>query len=110
MSENPSRTANLRLLFLMVVVFATATVVYSVAWMYYVRKSNLPVEIGIDNSYTPDGILVTNVSKDSPAQKAGLRAKDIITAIDGRSTVAPASSSRVLFQVWNASRPADTVA
>jgi phosphoserine phosphatase RsbU/P len=94
----------------MVVVFATATVVYSVAWMYYVRKSNLPVEIGIDNSYTPDGILVTNVSKDSPAQKAGLRAKDIITAIDGRSTVAPASSSRVLFQVWNASRPADTVA
>jgi phosphoserine phosphatase RsbU/P len=94
----------------MAVVFATATVVYSVAWMYYVRKSNLPVEIGIDNSFTSDGILVMKVSNDSPAQKAGLRAKDIITAIDGRSTVAPASSSRILFQVWNASRPADTVA
>jgi sigma-B regulation protein RsbU (phosphoserine phosphatase) len=111
MVENPSRTVRIRpLLLTLAVVFATATVVYSVAWMYYVRKSSLPVEIGIDNLSTPSGILVRNVWKDSPAQIAGLRAKDIITAIDGQSTVAPASCSRVLFRVWNASRPGDTVA
>jgi sigma-B regulation protein RsbU (phosphoserine phosphatase) len=111
MTENPSPTSHLRsLLLALAVIFAMATVVYSVAWMYYVRKPNLPVEIGIDNSFTPGGILVTNVGNDSPAQRAGLRAKDIITAIDNRSTVAPASPNRVLFRVWNASQPGDTVA
>ncbi|MFY9979765.1 MAG: PDZ domain-containing protein, partial [Candidatus Sulfotelmatobacter sp.] len=111
MVEDPSRTAKLRpLLLTLAVVFATATVVYSVAWMYYVRRSSLPVEIGIDNLSTPGGILVTNVWNDSPAQIAGLRAKDIITAIDGRSTVAPASWSRVLFRIWNTSQPGDAVA
>ena len=111
MVENPSRTAMIRpLLLTLAVIFATATLVYSVAWMYYVRKSSLPVEIGIDNLSTPNGILVTNVWKDSPAQIAGLRAKDLIIAIDGRSTVAPASWSRVLFRIWNTSQPGDKVA
>jgi phosphoserine phosphatase RsbU/P len=111
MTETRSRTGRARpLLLMLAIIFATATVVYSVAWMYYVRRSTLPVEIGIDNSFTSDGILVGKVSNDSPAQKAGLRAKDLITAIDGRSTVAPASPSRILFQVWSASQPDDTVA
>ena len=111
MAEEPSGTAKIRpLLLTLAIVFAAGTVVYSIAWMYYVRESSLPVEIGVDNSSTPGGILVTKVWNDSPAQKAGLRAKDIITAIDGRSTVAPASWSRVLFRVWNESRPGDTVA
>jgi hypothetical protein len=110
MPEKPSRTTKVRsLLLTLAVVFATATVVYSLAWMYYVRKSNLPVEIGIDNSPTPGGILVTKVWGDSPAQSAGLRANDTITAIDGRSTVPPASWNRVLFRVWNESQPGDTV-
>ena len=111
MTETRSRTGRARpLLLMLAIIFATATVVYSAAWMYYVRKSTLPVEIGIDNSFTSDGILVGKVSNDSPAQKAGLRAKDLITAIDGRSTVAPANPSRILFQVWSASQPDDTVA
>ncbi len=109
MAENPSRSTTFRPLFLMAIVFAMATAVYSLAWMYYVRKSNLPVEIGIDNSSTPDGILVTKVWDGSPAQRAGMRDKDLITAIDGRSTVAPASPSRVLFRIWNLSQPGDTV-
>jgi phosphoserine phosphatase RsbU/P len=111
MAEKPSRTAQVRpLLLTLAVVFATATVVYSVAWMYYVRRSSLPVEIGIDNSPTPGGILVTRVWNDSPAERAGLRADDIVTAIDGQSTVPPASWNRVLFRVWNASQPGDAVA
>jgi phosphoserine phosphatase RsbU/P len=111
MAEKPSRTTKLRSLLLTVaVVFAAATVVYSLAWMYYVRRSNLAVEIGIDNSPAPSGILVTKVWNGSPAQAAGLHAQDIITAIDGRSTVPPARWNRVLFQVWSASQPGDTVA
>jgi phosphoserine phosphatase RsbU/P len=111
MAEKPSGITKARpLLLTMAVIFAAATIVYSVAWMYYVRESSLPVEIGIDNSFTSSGILVTNVWNGSPAQSAGLRANDIITAIDGRSTVAPASSNRVLFRIWNASQPGDTVA
>ncbi len=111
MVENPSRSARIRALLLMLaVVFATATVVYSIAWMYYERKSTLPVEIGIDNLSTPSGMIVTNVWNGSPAQRAGLRAKDIITAIDGRNTVAPASCNRVLFRIWAASQPGETVA
>src|ERR1700683_4239870 len=111
MAEKRSRTAEGRALLLtLAVIFATATVVYSVAWMYYVRKSSVPVEIGIENLSTPGGILVTKVWNDSPAERGGLRAKDTITAIDGRSTVAPARPSRVLLRVWNASQPGGTVA
>jgi phosphoserine phosphatase RsbU/P len=110
MVEKPPRTSWVHpLLFTLAVAFAAATVVYSAAWMYYVRKSDLPVEIGIDNSFTPGGVLVNNVWDDSPAQRAGLRARDIIVAIDGQSAVAPAISSRVLFRVWGASQPGDTV-
>lgn len=110
MTEKPSRAPKVRpLLLTLAVVFATATITYSVAWMYYMRKSSLPVEIGIDNSPVPGGILVTKVWNDSPAQRAGLRANDTITAIDGRSTVPPASWNRVLFRVWNVSHPGDIV-
>jgi phosphoserine phosphatase RsbU/P len=108
MAEKPSKARPL--LLTLAVVFATATVVYSAAWMYYVRESSLPVEIGIDNISSPSGILVMNVWNGSPAQKAGLGAKDIITAIDGQSTVPPEIGNRMLFRVWNASRPGDRVA
>jgi phosphoserine phosphatase RsbU/P len=91
------------------IAFAAATVAYSVAWMYYVRVSSLPVEIGIDNSFNSAGVQVNHVWNDSPAQRAGLRAKDVIVAIDGQSAVFPAVSSRTLFRVWADSRPGDTV-
>jgi sigma-B regulation protein RsbU (phosphoserine phosphatase) len=111
MAEKPSQSAKVRALLLtLAVLFASATVVYSVAWMYYIRNSSLPVEIGIDNLSTPAGILVTKVWDGSPSRGAGLHAQDIITAIDGRSTAAPASATRVLFRAWNESQPGNTVA
>jgi phosphoserine phosphatase RsbU/P len=109
MAKRPFQTANRPLLLTLAVTFATATALYSIAWMYYVRNSNLPVEVGMDTLSTPGGMLVMKVWNDSPALRAGLRANDIITAIDGRSTVAPDNCSRVLSQVWNASQPGETV-
>src|SRR5215469_16192901 len=110
MVEKSSRHPVVRpLLQTLAVMFAIATVTYSVAWMYYVRQSNLPVEIGIDNSPSLGGILVTRVWYMGPAQRAGLRANDTITAIDGRSTVPPARWNGVLFRVWNRSQPGDAV-
>jgi sigma-B regulation protein RsbU (phosphoserine phosphatase) len=97
------------LLLAVAILFAAATLIYSVAWMYYVRQSSLPVEIGINNQGSAAGMVVTTVWKDSPAQKAGLKVNDVITAIDGRSLVAPALSNNVLFRVWHQSRPGEPV-
>ncbi|HTV64180.1 MAG TPA: SpoIIE family protein phosphatase [Bryocella sp.] len=110
MAETTSGAAKYRpLLLTLAVVFAVATIVYSAAWMYYVRRSELPVEVGIDTQPSPPGMIVTHVWNGSPAEKAGLEPKDVITAIDGRSVVAPQSCSQTLFQVWYDARPGEPV-
>jgi serine protease Do len=43
-----------------------------------------------------DGVLITSVSEDSPAAKAGLRAGDVVTAIDGEKVDSPGDISRIL--------------
>ncbi|MFZ0912309.1 MAG: hypothetical protein WAN09_03370, partial [Candidatus Korobacteraceae bacterium] len=60
------------------VLFAAATILYSAAWMYYIRREPT-VEIGIDTNYLDQAIEVTNVYHDSPAEKAGLKPHDRIT-------------------------------
>lgn len=90
------------------IVFAAATVVYSVTWMYY-QRIVLPVEVGIDTQPSPGGMIVQRVWKGSPAEMSGMRSRDVITAINGRSTVAPASCGQILDQAWIASRPGETV-
>lgn len=97
------------LLLALAIVFAAANLIYSVAWMYYIRQSSLSVEIGINNQGSAAGMVVTTVWKDSPAQKAGLKVNDVITAIDGRSLVAPALCNNVLFRVWHQSTPGQPV-
>jgi serine protease Do len=42
---------------------------------------------------TKDGVLVTSVSRDSAAAKAGLKAGDVITAIDGTAVDSPTDLS-----------------
>ncbi len=42
------------------------------------------------------GVLVTNVSDDGPAAKAGIKAGDVITAIDGEAIDSPGDISRVI--------------
>src|SRR5262249_37134423 len=42
------------------------------------------------------GVLVTSVSENSPAAKAGLKAGDVITAIDGEKVSSPGDIARVV--------------
>jgi sigma-B regulation protein RsbU (phosphoserine phosphatase) len=110
MVTTANRERNLRpLLLALALLFAGATVVYSVAWMYYVRHSNLPVEVGMDTQPSSPGMVVTKVWKNAPAESAGLRPKDLIIAIDGRTVAAPALCNQVLYRVWDASHPGEPV-
>ena len=96
------------ILLALAVILAVATVLYSGVWMYYQRVM-IPVEVGMDTQPSAAGMIVQRVWKDSPAERSGMRPRDVITAIDGRSTVAPAVCGEVLDQVWIASRPGETV-
>ncbi|WP_137179797.1 trypsin-like peptidase domain-containing protein [Roseomonas sp. AR75] len=42
------------------------------------------------------GALVSNVEKDSPAAKAGLRAGDVVTEVDGRAVTSPRDLARAI--------------
>jgi sigma-B regulation protein RsbU (phosphoserine phosphatase) len=110
MVTNANQERNLRpLLLALALLFAAATVVYSVAWMYYIRESSLPVEVGMDTQPSPPGMIVTRVWKESPAESAGLRPRDVIIAIDGRTLAAPALCNQVLYKVWYVSHPGELV-
>ncbi len=109
MPANPTRGERYRpLLLTLAVLFAAATVVYSVAWMYYQRVL-IPVEVGMDTEPSPGGMIVQNVWKNSPAERSGMRPQDVITAINGRSVKSPAACGQILDEVWIASHPGETV-
>lgn len=105
---DPSRAGKYKPLMLaLAILFAAATAVYSVAWMYYIR-AEITVEIGMDTDAAPAGIAVKDVWQDTPAERAGLRVHDLITAIDGEA-VAGASGLHKLNAIWWRSHPGDTV-
>lgn len=65
-------------------------------WSYYLdeeryqatreRRANRYVGVGVTVSYErEEGLLVQSVTPDGPADKAGVTAGDVITAVDGRS-------------------------
>jgi sigma-B regulation protein RsbU (phosphoserine phosphatase) len=86
--------------------FAVATTLYSVLWMYTARWQPR-VELGFDNAYVESEHcqLVKSVSKDSPAEKAGLRPGDRILAIDGH----PIENAFSITEVWARHKPGDSV-
>jgi len=108
MADNAQFGKRRPLLLLLAILFAAATVTYSVTWMYY-QRIVLPVEVGMDTEPSPAGMIVERVWKDSPAERAGMRPHDVIIAINGHSTVAPAACGQVLDGVWIASRPGQSV-
>ena len=79
------------------IVFAAATVLYSAAWMYYVRQPppQAAVELGFENDYRHGrGDLITSVVPDSPAERAGLKPNDCIVAVNGNSLAASLATRR----------------
>ncbi len=86
--------------------FAAATVLYTALWMYNTGWQ-LPVELGFDNEYVNADHceLVGSVQRDSPADRAGLRAGDRITAINGR----PIENAFSLSDAWAVHHPGDAV-
>jgi len=109
MGVDTARTTSYRpLLLLLAVVVAVATIVYSAAWMYYIRLS-IHVEVGMDTDPIAAGLQVRDVWPGSPAEKAGVRPEDIIVAINERRVAAPANGPLVLDQIWFAGHPGQTV-
>jgi sigma-B regulation protein RsbU (phosphoserine phosphatase) len=90
------------------VLFAAATILYSTAWMYYVRLKPT-VEIGIDTNYLEQAIEITNVYRDSPAERAGLKPHDRVIAINGVSISPRKTGFDVLESIWVKSGPGDKV-
>lgn len=74
---------------LLAVVFALATISYSVIWMYYIReqaKASLGVEW--DREAVRDYLPVTHVDADGAGEQAGLRPGDKVLSINNRRVFA----------------------
>jgi sigma-B regulation protein RsbU (phosphoserine phosphatase) len=96
------------LLYAAAVLLAALTILYTAAWMYYVRLSP-QVAIGIDETYSSAGVEIGSVHKDSPAEKAGLKEHDLIVAINGTHPDTELSSNAMLLRTWLKAKPGDTV-
>src|SRR5271165_7172504 len=99
-------------LFAAAVLFAALTVLYSAAWMYYVRQPPPPapkVVVGFDASYSSAGIEINYVYPNGPAEKYGLKANDRIVAINGTSADSASAWEGLLTRIWLSSQPGDPV-
>jgi phosphoserine phosphatase RsbU/P len=93
------------------IVFAALTILYSAAWMYYVRRPppSPQVEVGFDESYSAAGVEINKVHPNSPAEKAGLKANDRIVAINGSRADSASGWDDLLLRTWLSAKPGDTV-
>src|SRR5450755_4577379 len=93
------------------VLLAAMTLLYSAAWMYYVRRplQATQVEIGIDAFYSSAGVEIDDVHPNGPAEKAGLKKKDLIVAINGSSAGSASAWNGLENRTWLRSQPGDTV-
>jgi len=96
------------LLYSAAVLLAALSIFYSAAWMYYVRQAMPRVEVGIEEKYSASGVVISEVHKGSPAEAAGLKANDLITAINGIRPDSELASSSLLFHTWLKAQPGDT--
>lgn len=103
-SDTPSRRR--LMLYLAAVLFAAATALYSIVWVYYVTQAGLTT-LGVDFTYSLPGhfLRVSRVLEGSHAQQAGLRPGDEILAINGRQldTLTP------FYELVARGKPRDTI-
>jgi S1-C subfamily serine protease len=104
----PSRPQQKLPLTVLAVLFVAATIVYTGISIYYyshplTSAAFLGVDYGLDVA-TP-GIVITRVLPGSPAEKAGLRAKDVVAAVNGRLLDTP----NPFYDAVSRGLPGDTV-
>src|SRR5271165_3800859 len=108
--SSTTRERNFRpLLYAAAILFAASTILYSASWMYYQRYDTPRVEIGFDDTYSSAGIEAKSVHANSPAEKAGLKTKDLIVGINGGKADSESSWVRLLNRAWLKGKPGDTV-
>ena len=86
--------------------FGAAVVLYSALWMYSIRWQS-GVELGFDFDYigAQHAERVRTVEPDGPAERAGLKPGDRITAINGH----PIEDRHMIFEVWSRQKPGTDV-
>ena len=104
----PSRPQQKLPLTVLAVLFVAATIFYTGISIYYyshplTSAAFLGVDYGLDVE-TP-GIVITRVLPGSPAEKAGLRAKDVVAAVNGRLLDTP----NPFYDAVSRGLPGDTV-
>jgi sigma-B regulation protein RsbU (phosphoserine phosphatase) len=108
MMITPPRVTSFRrpLLAILATLFAAATALYSVLWMYNVRW-RAGVELGFDDEYVASQHcdLIKGVLRGSPAEKAGLMPGDRIVEINGRRL----RDSYSISDEWARHRPGDGI-
>jgi membrane-associated protease RseP (regulator of RpoE activity) len=83
-----SATFQRPILLILAGLFVATTSLYSVAWMILSRST--PVHLGANYQWTNDNeVEVLSVAPGSPAEKAGLRARDLIVSVNGRRLAEP---------------------
>src|SRR5260370_33416104 len=86
----------------------TATIVYSFAWMYYIRFRT-PVELGLRLQLvsSENSVEIVAVEAGSAAEQAGLRPRDRSIAVNVENLTA--ASCTVLFRAAVAGKPGETI-
>ena len=88
--------------------FAAATIFYAYFWMVATRLVQAStVELGLDYPFNEKlcALLVTRVTPNSPAERAGIQVGDRVVALDG----VPVESPRVQREVYLKHKPGDSI-
>jgi len=81
----------------------TLTLVVFSALNYQQRSGYQLPDDGVSWMDSPDGIVAWMVAKDGPGARAGIRERDVLISIDGRTLDNAVDATRVIFQngVWS---------